>query len=127
MEKREFWEHIKHYFLRNCWRSGLNEFHCSRISTNNFGIILEVHELVVWFESFGFERLLLYEKAVGKMGVAFACNRVTTSQKSSALFNCNPNKFLRHFITVNKTYIHHYTSTIFSGFSPYGLFPIFKT
>ncbi|CAG9132589.1 unnamed protein product [Plutella xylostella] len=49
------------------------------------------------------------------MGAAFAHtidhkrNRVTTSQECLALFNRNSDEFLRRFVTVDETWIHHNT------------------
>ncbi|GBP84565.1 Histone-lysine N-methyltransferase SETMAR [Eumeta japonica] len=37
------------------------------------------------------------------------CNRVTTSKECLAMFRRNPDKFLRRFVTVNETWIHHNT------------------
>ena len=35
--------------------------------------------------------------------------RVTTSEQNLAYFNRNPKEFLRRFVTMNETWIHHYT------------------
>ena len=35
--------------------------------------------------------------------------RVTTSEKNLAYFNRNPKEILRRFVTMDKTWIHHYT------------------
>ena len=49
------------------------------------------------------------------MGVVIAHNRhqkhirVTTSKKNLAYFNRNPKVFLRRFVTMDKTWIHHYS------------------
>ncbi|XP_029174745.1 uncharacterized protein LOC114943323 [Nylanderia fulva] len=37
-------------------------------------------------------------------------NRVTTSKECLAMFRRNPNKFLRRFVTVDETWIHHNTT-----------------
>ncbi|XKL62660.1 hypothetical protein PGB90_002493 [Kerria lacca] len=36
-------------------------------------------------------------------------NRVTTSKECLAMFNRNPDEFLRRFVTVDETWIHHNT------------------
>ena len=36
-------------------------------------------------------------------------NRMTTSEHCLDMFKRNPKEFLRHFVTVNETWIHHYT------------------
>jgi histone-lysine N-methyltransferase SETMAR len=36
-------------------------------------------------------------------------NRMTTSEQCLALFKSNPTDFLRRFVTVDETWIHHYT------------------
>ncbi|XP_033229681.1 uncharacterized protein LOC117181226 [Belonocnema kinseyi] len=37
-------------------------------------------------------------------------NRVTTSKDCLTMFNRNPNEFLRRFVTVDETWIHHNTT-----------------
>lgn len=36
-------------------------------------------------------------------------NRLTTSEQCSAVFKRNSKEFLRRFVTVNETWVHHYT------------------
>ena len=36
--------------------------------------------------------------------------RVTTSEQNLAYFNRNPKEFLRRFVTMGETWIHHYTA-----------------
>ena len=37
------------------------------------------------------------------------CICVTTSDQNLAYFNRNPKEFLRRFVTIDETWIHHYT------------------
>ena len=41
--------------------------------------------------------------------------RVTTSEQNLAYFNRNPKQFLRRFVTMNETWIHHYTQRAREG------------
>ncbi|XP_025991875.2 uncharacterized protein LOC113004055 [Solenopsis invicta] len=58
-------------------------------------------------------RETLHEKAIGEIGAAFTVkqkrNRMTTSKHCLDMFKHNPKEFLRHFVTVYETWIHHYT------------------
>ena len=42
---------------------------------------------------------------------------VTTSEQNLTYFNPNPKEFLRRFVTINETWIHHYTEKIAPGHS----------
>ena len=56
-----------------------------------------------------------HKKAIGKMGVAFAHyvmdkrDCVTISKQCLEMFQRNPDKFLRRFITMDETWIHYFT------------------
>ena len=58
-------------------------------------------------------QIIGHEKAIGEMGAAFAHSGTKTESHDN--FNCldmfkrNPKEFLR-FVTVDETWIHHYTS-----------------
>jgi len=47
------------------------------------------------------------------MSAVFAVDKhghVTISKQCLEIFQCNPDEFLRRFITVNETWIHYFTS-----------------
>jgi len=55
-----------------------------------------------------------YEKVIGKIDAAFAhyettSATVTISKQCLKMFQCNPDEFLRRFITVDETWIHYFT------------------
>ena len=53
------------------------------------------------------------------------CIRVTTSEKNLIYFNRNPKELLRRFVTMDETWIHHYTLESREGSKQY-LFPNLK-
>jgi len=60
-------------------------------------------------------RTIGYEKAIGKMGVAFVVDaisdRVTISKQCFEMFQRNPDEFLYRFIIVDETWIYFTSET----------------
>ncbi|XP_018050102.1 PREDICTED: uncharacterized protein LOC108688374 [Atta colombica] len=79
---------------------------------------MKICELVeatdIWHSDFNFEQTIGYEKAIGKMGTAFALtvdckrDRVTISKQCLEMFQHNLDEFLRRLITVDETWNHYF-------------------
>ncbi|KAG5307111.1 SETMR methyltransferase, partial [Acromyrmex insinuator] len=57
--------------------------------------------------------IIEYKKVISKMGarlfiVDYKRDRVTISKQCLEMFQCNPDEFLRRFITVEETWIHYF-------------------
>lgn len=91
------------FWTPNCGRYTRNNLKCARSWKPRH---------IIWLSGFDFQWSLRYRKAIHKMGIAFANNRLLTHsipKKCPAFFNGNPDKLSHRVITVDEKWIHHNT------------------